>query len=134
MTILADFHIKQHSNKKQKKNNKKHTKTYLEIDKLKLPPKKLISCSKNTVKPELTSTSEQRPPVYQGHRFKGPIKICIIQDTSEQRPPVNNGHNFRVPRVVVVHRLDCRFNFFLKILGKKNKKTIFYNSKMSNIC
>ncbi len=26
--------------------------------------------------------------------------------TSEQRPPVNNGHKFGVPRVVVVHRFD----------------------------
>jgi len=27
--------------------------------------------------------------------------------TSEQRPPVNNGHYFGVPRVVVVHKFDC---------------------------
>ncbi len=27
--------------------------------------------------------------------------------TSEQRPPVNNGHYFWVLRVAVVHRFDC---------------------------
>ena len=27
--------------------------------------------------------------------------------TSEQRPPVNNGHKFRVSRVVAVHKFDC---------------------------
>jgi len=27
--------------------------------------------------------------------------------TSEQRPPVNNGHYLGVPRIVVVHKFDC---------------------------
>ncbi len=42
--------------------------------------------------------------------------------TSEQRPPVNNGHYFWVPRVVVIHRFDCiSFRPFLLIGDFLNK-------------
>jgi len=30
-----------------------------------------------------------------------------LTTTSEQRPPVNNGHYFWVPKVIVVHKFDC---------------------------
>jgi hypothetical protein len=33
--------------------------------------------------------------------------IFIASMTSEQRPPVNNGHYARVPLVVVEHKFDC---------------------------
>jgi len=48
----------------------------------------------------------------QRSQFKGPILDFTAQVTSEQRPPVNNGHYFGVPKVVVVYRFD-----FLKFTG-----------------
>ncbi len=63
--------------------------------------------TKNTVKPELTTTSEKRPPVYNDHYFKSSFPHLENKETFEQRPPVNSGHYFWVPRVVVVHRFDC---------------------------
>ncbi len=49
---------------------------------------------KCTIKSELTTTSEQRPPVYNDYLFEVPNKPIISQMTSEQRPPVNNGYSF----------------------------------------
>ena len=69
-----------------------------------------------TVKPELMTTSEYRSPADNGQHF----------ERSEQRSPVNNGHYFWVPRVDIVHRLDCilnndrLFNPFVKRLIRKN--------------
>jgi hypothetical protein len=46
------------------------------------------------VKPEVTTTFEQRPSVCNDHysAFHFPHLECNL--TSEERPPVNNGHNF----------------------------------------
>ena len=43
----------------------------------------------NTVKPVLTTTSEQRPPVNNDHPKSRPTNFSS-KVTSEQRPPVNN--------------------------------------------
>jgi hypothetical protein len=39
--------------------------------------------------------------------LKSQFKSLQPKTTSEQRPPVNNGHKFGVPRLVVVHKFDC---------------------------
>jgi hypothetical protein len=39
--------------------------------------------------------------------MKSRSPYLLYTATSEQRPPVNNGHNFWYPRVVVVLRFDC---------------------------
>ncbi len=44
--------------------------------------------------------------------------------TSEQRPPVNNGHFFWVPGVVVTHMFDCTFN--VKIEQKKIRNILVW--------
>ena len=43
-----------------------------------------------------------------GHTFEASTVKPELTTNSEQRPPFNNDHKFRVPRVVVVHGLDCR--------------------------
>ena len=48
--------------------------------------------------------------------------------TSEQRPPVYNGHSFVVPRVVVAHRFDCIWQIVYRS-GKWQTKTL----KQTNI-
>ncbi len=67
--------------------------------------------SEITVKLELTTTSNNEhlstTTTIQESRFPHLEK----KGTSEQRPPVNNGHYFCVPRVVVEHRFDCTRNF-----------------------
>ncbi len=65
-----------------------------------------------TVKPELTTTSDYRPPVHNDHHIEVPIGILMTSMTFEQRPPVNNDHNFLVPKVIVVHRFDCMYVVF----------------------
>ncbi len=60
----------------------------------------------NTVKPELTITSEYRPPFNNDHHFKVPFQTFTISMTSEQQPPDNDSH-YWVPGVVVVHSFDC---------------------------
>ena len=53
--------------------------------------------TKNTVKPDLTTTCEQRP-------------VWVVNDQSKSQfyqTPLSNGRFFQVPRVAVVHRLDC---------------------------
>ena len=42
------------------------------------------------------------------------VATPLHKATSEQRPPVNNGHKFRVQRVVVVHRFDCILMFLIQ--------------------
>jgi hypothetical protein len=85
----------------------------------------------NTVKPELTATFEQRPPVNNGryNLVTASINLTFI------RAPLSNGHFFRVPRVAVVHRFDCiQFKtilsfteyFFLKYI----RKNITWRSKL----
>ncbi len=61
-----------------------------------------------TAKPELTATSEQRPPVNNGryNSVTASINLTFI------RAPLSNGHFFKVPRVVVVHRFDCTLQIF----------------------
>ncbi len=51
-----------------------------------------------TAEPNLTTTSELRPPSYIDHYFRGPIKILIIWEPSEQGPLVNNDHILWVPK------------------------------------
>jgi hypothetical protein len=67
----------------------------------------------NTVKPELTATSEQRPTANNGQPKPGQIKFNSNFDrkTSLQRPPVYYGQYFGVPRVAVVDRFDCILTF-----------------------
>jgi len=50
------------------------------------------------------TTCQQRP------QFESPLLDFYYKVTSEQGPPVNNGHYFEVPRVVVVRRIDCTLN------------------------
>ena len=45
--------------------------------------------------------------LHNGQYFEVPFLIFITLRTSEQRPPVNNGHYFWVPRAVVIQRVDC---------------------------
>ena len=78
--------------------------------------KKLKLC--NTVKPELTATFEQRPPVNNG---KYNLVMASIKSTFI-RTPLSNGHFFQVPRVAVVHRFDC--TYFISHKWKKNVKKI----------
>ncbi len=62
-----------------------------------------------TVKPVLTATSEQRPPVNNGRTKSGQANFDTNFDwkPSTERPPLYNGHFFGVPRVAVVDRFDC---------------------------
>jgi hypothetical protein len=64
----------------------------------------------NTVKPVLTATSKQRPPVYNGQLEPLILQNCILIHC-EKRPlmplPLNNSHFFGVPREAVVDRFDC---------------------------
>ncbi len=69
-------------------------------------PKKVVILI--TVKPELTTTSQQRPPVCNDHHFEVPYWTYATKMTSVQSLPVNNGHYFGVPGVVLVHRSDCK--------------------------
>ncbi len=48
--------------------------------------------------------------------------------TSEQRPPVNNGHYFGVPRVVIVHKFDCSLKIACLFLNNFICSTSFYLS------
>jgi hypothetical protein len=45
------------------------------------------------------------------HYFEVPISI--FKGTSEQWPPVNNGHNFGIPIFVFVIRFDCILMLFV---------------------
>ncbi len=66
------------------------------INKKKFLIKQKLEMCWNTVNPELTTTSEKRPP------FCGPIFHYIT-------PPVHNGHYMCVPRVIVVQRFDYTY-------------------------
>ncbi len=61
--------------------------------------------AESTFKPELTATSEQRPPVNNGqfNSVTASINLTFI------RAPLSNGHFFQVPRVAIVHRFDYNF-------------------------
>ncbi len=52
--------------------------------------------------------------------------------TSEQRPPVNNGHNFGVPRVVVVFSLTV-FDF-LSLSLKVERFSMTYDLRLRKAC
>jgi|LakMenEpi03Aug12_release.lakeMendotaPanAssembly.Ray.scaffolds.fasta_scaffold981275_1 hypothetical protein len=63
----------------------------------------LVDETNNTVKPELTATSEQQPPINKGryNLVTASIKLTFI------KAPLSNSHFFQLPRVAVVHRFDC---------------------------
>jgi hypothetical protein len=63
----------------------------------------------DTVKPVLTATSEQRPPVNNGQTKSGQANFDTNFDlkTSTERSPMYNGQFLGVPRVAVAHRFDC---------------------------
>jgi hypothetical protein len=50
-----------------------------------------------------------------------------LTTTSEQRPPVNNDHNFRVPRVIVVDRFDCIYVISYTIIATQIKGSVYFN-------
>ncbi len=70
---------------------------------------KFWSFCQGTVKPVLTATSEQRPPVNNDRTKSGQANFDTNFDwkPSTERPPLYNGHFFGVPRVAVVDRFDC---------------------------
>jgi hypothetical protein len=65
----------------------------------------------------ITITCLQRLP-FERPNFN--IWIVIFYNiTSEQRPPVNNGHHFWVPKALFVHRFDCNcFLFYFIIVNQ----------------
>jgi hypothetical protein len=65
--------------------------------------------ARNTVKPVLTATSEQRLPANNGQPKPGQIKFNSNFDWKpfKKWPPMYNGHYSGVPRVAVVDRFDC---------------------------
>ncbi len=63
-----------------------------------------ITC---TVKPVLTATSEQRPPVNKGHSEAITASLSLTYHWSFSDSPLHNDHIFQVPRVAVVYRFDC---------------------------
>ena len=60
----------------------------------------------------------------------------ILDQTLNSGHPLNNGHFFGVPRVAVVHRFDCIFNFIEIKQSKKysqfyiNKTKIFSHRRL----
>ncbi len=68
-----------------------------------------------TVKPVLTATSEQYPPLNNGQPKDGRIKFNTNFDwkPSKKRPPLYNSHYFGVPRVALVDRFDCSRDILL---------------------
>jgi len=48
--------------------------------------------------------------------------------TSEQQPPVNNGHNFGVKRVVFVHRFDSTLRHFCCIFKALTVQMTSFNN------
>ncbi len=75
--------------------------------------KRMIIVSGYTVKPELTATSEQRPPVNNGQHNLETANINL----TKVRAPLSNGYFFRVPRVAVVLRFYCSY-FYLVLCNK----------------
>jgi hypothetical protein len=85
-----------------------------------------------TVKPDLTTTCEQR-------------HLLTAASLSHQRPvygksqfyqtPLSNGHFFQVPRVVVVHRFDCNvWLTFQSFLFRAELQTVTtYNKSLFQI-
>jgi hypothetical protein len=79
----------------------------------------------------LTTTSEQRPPVYNGQHD---LQLCVvilrtsfsITTTFEQRPL------FWVPRLAVVHIFDCLSKRKEKRNTKSDKKLSLLNSDSEN--
>ncbi len=69
----------------------------------------------------ITTTCLQRRLIWSSNLSLSNIELW----TSEQRPPVNNGHKFGVPRVVVVHKFNC-ISFSIKnyFEGQTKVKTI----------
>ncbi len=72
---------------------------------------------RSTVKPDLTTTCEQRPPVNNG-QFESKSQFY--------QAPLSNGRFFQVPRVAVVHRFDCTQEYtglwFMLQKGRNLKK------------
>jgi hypothetical protein len=52
--------------------------------------------------------------------------------TSEQRPPVNNGHNIWVPRLVVVHKFDYISQKLILLVGEPTKVSSQNASQYTN--
>ncbi len=75
--------------------------------------RKLQEASRSTVKPQLTITPDLRPPITTPQLIVS-FRTFISKMTSEQRPPVNNGHNFWIPGVVVVDKSDCTIKLGFK--------------------
>jgi hypothetical protein len=71
-----------------------------------------------TVKPVLTTTSEQRPPVNNDHPKSRPNKLST-KTTSEQRPPVN--YDQRPPKFGPNFIKTCLQRPFCPIFDEKFK-------------
>ena len=76
---------------------------------------------KDTVKPVLTATSEQRPPVNNGQSEAIAASLSLTYQWSFSDNPLHNDHIFQVPRVAVVHRFDCILKIHFMLLFKLNK-------------
>ncbi len=62
--------------------------------------------------------------------LKSQLRSLYYKSTSEQRPPVNNGHKFGVPRVVVVHKFDCISKYNVFSVKAPNYKSYLRDSKI----
>ena len=60
-----------------------------------------------TVKPVLTTTYEQRPPVNNGQPEGSMTSLNLAYHWYFSDNPLHNGHVVQVLRVVVEHRFDC---------------------------
>ncbi len=66
--------------------------------------------------------------------LKSQLRSLYHKPSSEQWPPVNNGHKFWVPKVVVVHKFDSNFplNMF-HIIKKRNHVNCQMNACAGNV-
>ncbi len=77
-----------------------------------------------TVKPVLTATSEQRPPVNNGQSEAITASLRLTFPRSFSGNPLYNDHIFQVPSVDVVHRFDCTSLWVIQ--HRKYVKVILY--------
>ena len=82
-----------------------------------------------TVKPELTTTSVWRPPVYIDHNIA--VLFSAYRYPRTQRPPVIIGHSFGAPKATVAHRFDCTC-FFSEKPSQENEMTLIHHSVLEN--
>ncbi len=92
-----------------------------------------FSVNLNTVKPVLTATSEQRPPVNNSQTKSGQINFNtnFYLKPSKDRPPLYNGHFFGVPRVAVIDRFDCTIILPLNHSDILNRCSIYFQEVFS---